>query len=530
MNIISKIFKLIHFSFAALVLAVVVSVIINSCQGDVISVRNISSSSNNIRIGISSENLILEPDIKSLTQKATKKNVEIVAKGSVSLTDMACKGELDAIAIADEMWPSIKCPDASWLDTSDSLYQTRIQFALPTKTAQKLGWDQKIVPRSEVLGAIKSGQLNLATTIPTYSNSGYNTLLWLTREAITANLSPEQITPQALEPLQPIYKNLAQKSESTAYLAEKLAQSWEPDTIAALYRFLYAPDGTALYHKGQELPLTEPVTLIEVTPAIPVTPTWFVTTKDETLKQKLIEQVFEPLKTSNPRTFEQLAKLNPPYSADITRETSPITPVHRQLLTNFHPSIRQKRWIMGIIDASGSMKGEGYNQLLAAFEQLLLTENAQANFLYSPDDRFDLVIYQGKTAYPISYEKTLGNKAIRDTLWQSLRSKVRPKGGTPVDQGLLTGFKAALDIPTDYKIEIFLFTDGRFADPITPELLDIYQQLQDKDAELTIVGAGNVDSPQLQTLAGKLDARAIISPDSSKTLDELFKAFREAQI
>ena len=170
MNIASKIFKFIHFSFAALVLAVVVSVVINSCQGDVTSVRNISSSSNQIRIGISSENLILEPDIKSLTQKATKKPVEIVAKGSVSLTEMACKGELDAIAIADEMWPSIKCPEASWIDTSDTLYQTRIQFALPTKTAQELGWDQKIVTRSEVLAEVKSGKIKLATTNPTYSN------------------------------------------------------------------------------------------------------------------------------------------------------------------------------------------------------------------------------------------------------------------------------------------------------------------------------------------------------------------------
>ncbi len=504
---------------------------INSCQGNVENLSSPSfSSSNRIHIGISSENLILEPDIKSLTQQATKKSVEITAKGSVSLTEMACKGELDAIAIADEMWPSIKCPEASWIDTSDSLYQTRIQFALPTKTAQQLGWDQKTVTRQEVLAALKSGQLNLATTIPTYSNSGYNTLLWLTREAVASNLAPEQITPGSLEPLQSIYQNLAQKSESTSYLAEKLAQKWQPNTLAALYRFLYAPDGTALYHKGQKLPLSEPVTLIEVTPAIPVTPTWFVTTKDEVLKQKLIEEKFKSLESKNPNTFKQLRQLNPPYDASVARETTPVAPVHRQLLANFHPSIRQKRWIVGIIDASGSMKGDGYNQLLAAFEQLLLPKNAQANFLYSPYDRFDLVIYQSNTAYSIPYDQKLNIGEIRYNLWQSLSTQVRPKGGTPVDRGLLTGFQTALDIPTDYKIEIFLFTDGRFNNPVTPELLNFYHQLQDRDAELTIVGAGNVDSPQLQELAGKLDARAIISQDSSKTLDELFKAFREAQI
>ena len=176
------------------------------------------------------------------------------------------------------------------------------------------------------------------------------------------------------------------------------------------------------------------------------------------------------------------------------------------------------------------MKGDGYYQLLAAFEQLLFPKNAQANFLISPYDRFNLVIYQSKTAYSIPYDQKLDNEGIRNNLWQSLSTQIRPKGGTPVDRGLLTGFQAALDIPTDYKSEIFLFTDGRFNDPVTPELLNLYQQLQDRDAELTIVGAGNVDSPQLKGLAGKLDARASISQDSSKTLDELFKAFREAQL
>ncbi|MEM8827884.1 MAG: VWA domain-containing protein [Cyanobacteria bacterium P01_G01_bin.19] len=504
---------------------------INSCQVKVEnSTPSPSLSGNSVRIGISSENLILEPSIKSLAQKATKKPIEIVAKGSVSLTELACKGELDAIAIADEMWPNIKCPDAPWTDTSDSLYQTRIQFALPTKMARELGWNNRTVTRQEILTALNSGRLNLATTIPTYSNSGYNTLLWLTRETINSNLAPEQITPQALEPLQPIYKNLAQKSESTSYLAEKLAQDWQPNTLAALYRFLYAPDGTAIYHKGEKLPLAEPVTLIEVTPAIPVTPTWFVATQDENLKQQLVEQVFEQLETKSAAAFERLRQLNPPLDSTIARENTPIVPVHQKLLDSFHPSVRQKRWIVGIIDASGSMKGDGYNQLLAAFEQLLIPENARTHFLYSPEDRFDLVVYQGKTAYSVTHDREMDKEAIRSNLWQSLRTKVRPKGGTPVDQGLLTGFQTALNIPPDYKTEIFLFTDGQFSDPITPELLSLYQKLQDQDAELTIVGAGGVDSNQLRALAGKLDARAIISADASKTLDELFKAFREAQI
>ncbi|GAB4546989.1 MAG: hypothetical protein Tsb0014_41600 [Pleurocapsa sp.] len=481
-------------------------------------------------MGISSENLIFEPAIKSLTKKATQKPVEIISKGSVILTELACQGKLDAIAIADEMWPNIKCPDASWIDTSDSLYQTRIQFALPSQTAQKLGWDKKIVTRQEILAALRSGQLKLATTIPTYSNSGYNTLLWLTREIIDPNLAAEQITSDALKPLQPIYQNLAQKSESTSYLAEKLAKNWQPNTLAALYRFLYAPDGKALYHEGKKLPLAEPVTLIEVTPAIPVTPTWFVSTQDEELKQQLIDRVFRQLDKENSATFKLLQQLNPPYAANVTRETTPIARVHRQLLANFHPSIRQKRWIIGIIDASGSMKGEGYNQLLAAFEQLLIPEKARSNFLYSPDDRFDLVIYQGKTAYSIPYNSDLDREEIRKQLYLTLSTKIKPEGGTPVDQGLLTGFQTALNIPPDYKKEIFLFTDGKFNNPVSPELLSLYQQVRDGDGELTIVGAGSVDNGQIQQLAELLDARPIISQDTSATLDELLKAFREAQI
>ncbi|MEL4896365.1 vWA domain-containing protein [Crocosphaera sp. Alani8] len=485
---------------------------------------------NSIRIGISSENLIFEQEITSLAEQATKRKVTIIPKGSVSLVNMACKGELDAIAIADEMWPNIKCPSANWVDTSGTLYQSRVQFALPKTTAQALGWDKKIVPRKEILEKLKSGKIRLATTIPTYSNSGYNTLLWLTREAITSTLTPEQITPQSLEPLQPIYKNLGKSSESTAYLAETLAQDWPEDTLAALYRFLYAPDGTELYYHGKTTTLSQPVSLIEVKPAIAVTPTWFVTTKDETLKSQLIEGVFNRLESKNPRKFEEIKRLHPPLANTITKEATPIAQVHRQLLDNFHPSIRQKRWIIGIIDASGSMRGEGYPQLLAAFSELLETQKAKDNFLYSPNDRFSLIIYQGNDAYQIPFNSQPAEEISREIIWETLQKDVQPKGGTPIDKGLIMGLETASKVPPDYKIEIFLFTDGKFADPITPELLNTYQSLQDKNVELTIVGAGEIDSQQLRKLSRTLDARPIISGNANQTLEELLKAFREAQI
>lgn len=174
---------------------------------------------NSVRLGISSENLILADSISNLIRQATGKNTTIISKGSVELTRLACQGELDAFAVADEMWASVLCPDALWINLSDLLYQTRIQFALPTETAEKLGWQNRVVSRKEVILALKSGKLRLATTLPTESNSGYNTLLWLIREEIGSDLTEQQITPQALKPLQPIYQNLAQKSESTSYLA-----------------------------------------------------------------------------------------------------------------------------------------------------------------------------------------------------------------------------------------------------------------------------------------------------------------------
>ncbi|MGK7941143.1 MAG: VWA domain-containing protein [Crocosphaera sp.] len=509
-------------------LTLFLTVTIYSCQNN----QNINNSNNNngVRIGISSENLIFEEEIKTLTEKATRKRVTIVPKGSVSLVRMACNGELDAIAIADEMWPNIKCPSANWVDTSGTLYQSRVQFALPKTTAQSLGWDKKIVTRQEIVNKLKSGELQLATTIPTYSNSGYNTLLWLTRETIASTLTPEQITPQSLVPLQPIYQNLAKSSESTAYLAEKLAQDWPENTIAALYRFLYAPDGTALYHHGETLTLSQPVTLIEVKPAIPVTPSWFVTTENETLKRQLIEGVFNQLEAENPRKFQQIKQLNPPLPNTVTKEASPIAEVHRQLLENFHPSIRQKRWIIGIIDGSGSMRGQGYQQLLAAFSELLEPQKAKANFLYSPDDRFSLIIYQGHDAYQIPLNSQPGEEISREVLWETLNRDVKPSGTTPVNKGLMMGLETALKISPDYKIEIFLFTDGKFSNPVTPQLLDIYQLLQEKNVELTIVGAGGINARQLQRLSAKLDARPIISENASETLDKLLKAFREAQI
>lgn len=509
-----------------------IALVIHACDNSNITNAPNNQNNNNqaIQIGISSENLIFEEKIVSLTKKATGKQVEVQAKGSVKLTELACSGHLSAIMIADEMWPNIKCPDASWINTSDSVYATRIQFALPVTKAQELGWLNRVVNRQEVLEALQSGKIRLATTTPTHSNSGYNTLLWLVRGEISPNLTPEQITPESLVPLQPIYQNLAVSSESTSYLAEKLAQEWPDDTLAALYRFLYTPDGRAVYHHGKKLQLTQKVALIDVSPAIAVTPTWFVTTSNEQLKQQLIEQVFGKLSTASQNLIKQIKQLNPPLAEGITQEFTPVAQIHRNLLNSFHPNIRQKRWIVGIVDASGSMAGTGYRELQAAFLELLNVERAKNNYLYSPSDRFSLIIYQGNNAYQIPRETNAGAEIDRETILKSLQKDVKPKGGTPVDQGLKMGFQTALTIPSDYKTEIFLFTDGQFSDPVDSNLLDIFQQLEAKNAEFTIVGAGDVDRKALINLAETLNARPIISEDANETLEELLKAFREAQI
>ncbi|VEP17900.1 conserved hypothetical protein [Hyella patelloides LEGE 07179] len=483
-----------------------------------------------ITIGISSENLILEDSISQLTKLATGGTPEIMTKGSVSLTKLACEGQLDAIAIADEMWASILCPDANWVNNSDTLYRTRIQLAVPTKKAQELGWNDRTVSRKEVLEALKSGKLKLATTLPTHSNSGYNFLLWLTREELGGNIDPQQITPQTLKPLQPIYQNLAQSSESTSFLAEKLTQNWEDNTIAALYRFLYSPDGKSLSIHGDRVSLPQSVTLVDVNPAVTVTPSWFVTSSDPEIREQLQVEVFEALEESDRSTFEQIAQLNPPLSQEIKRETTPGVAVHRKLLESFHPSIRQKRWIVGIIDGSGSMEGEGFNQLLSAFRELLETEKAKSNFLYSPEDKFSLIVYQGEGAYSLPRNVEASTNLDREKLWQSLNQEVRVGGGTPVKAGLYRGFESALKVPIDYQIEIFLFTDGRFGNPLDRELLSLHQELENKNAQITIVGAGNVNAKQLQKLARELNARPIISSSASQTKEELLKAFREGQI
>ncbi len=515
-----------------IIIGFAIALVIHACGNS--NITNVPNNQNNnnqaIQIGISSENLIFEDKIVSLAQKATGKPVTVQAKGSVKLTDLACSGQLSAIMIADEMWPNIKCPDASWVNTSDSVYATRIQFALPETKAQELGWLNRVVSREEVLDALKAGKIHLATTTPTHSNSGYNTLLWLVRGEISPNLTPEQITPESLAPLQPIYQNLAVSSESTSYLAEKLAQEWPDDTIAALYRFLYTPDGRAVYHHGNKLQLPQKVALIDVSPAISVTPTWFVTTNNEELKQQLIERVFGKLETSSQNLLKEIKQLNPPLPEGITQEFTPVAEIHRNLLNSFHPNIRQKRWIVGIVDASASMTGTGYQELQAAFQELLNVERAKNNYLYSPNDRFSLIIYQGGNAYQIPRGTSAGDEIDRETILQSLQKDVRPQGGTPVAQGLKIGFQAALTIPSDYKTEIFLFTDGQFSDPVDSDLLNIYQKLEANNAEFTIVGAGNVDREALIKLAEALNARPIISEDANETLEELLKAFREAQI
>mgnify|MGYP002410556319 CR=1 FL=1 len=486
-----------------------------------------------LRIVSGSENEELEPIIEEYAQK-NRVQIQVDYLGSLEIMNLLSQETIDY----DAVWPAssiwINMGDVSHrLKHTQSISTTPVVFGIRESKAKELGLMRDDVMIEDIAQLIEAGQLSFAMTSATQSNSGASAYLaFLT--ALSG--SGEVLTTEALEQpaLQAQISNLLsgvnRSSGSSNWLVDLFLKSHYDAMVN--YEALIISANKQFVAQGDE-----PLALIYVKDAISIadSPLAFIDKGDSSDKEKIflsfqayllskdtqnkIEQTgrrdaYGNIDPANEKVFAE-------WGIDTKMVLSPITlpkaETIRLALNLYQTTFKKPALTLYCLDFSGSMSGEGNDQMMKGLEQLLIAENAREHFLqgttndvsyFIPFDSDVLSIYQAN-----------GNDAELEQAYERLRAE-SPGGGTDVYAAILEALKRLDGYElANYTPAIVLLTDGRSMQDNEDEVVRQYQAMN-LDVPIFSIMYGDADPAQLEALADLTNARVF---DGRKDLTDAFK-------
>ncbi|MCI7805253.1 MAG: VWA domain-containing protein [Oscillospiraceae bacterium] len=207
---------------------------------------------------------------------------------------------------------------------------------------------------------------------------------------------------------------------------------------------------------------------------------------------------------------ENMDIFNADWGIDTQRILSPITmpseEVLKKALNLYQTEFRKPSLNVYCLDFSGSMTGEGNEQLEKAMAQILIQENAERNMLQADKDEVNIIItFSGDVRNVYTAESA--DAASLERLYEQVSSE-EPEGGTDMYAALKKGMEILSEYENlnDYTPAIILMSDGESVTASQPEFTQCYQELG-LDIPIFSIMFGDADSSQLDALASLTNAR-----------------------
>ena len=472
-----------------------------------------------LRILSGSENQELEVILDEFARNE-RVNIEMDYQGSLDIM-RALQG---ATVDYDAVWPA----SSLWLTAGDTQYRvkhaqsisiTPVIFGLRQSLAEELGFVGREVSVSDLLSAIRSGDLKFCMTSATQSNSGCSAYIGFLY-ALLGN--PDVITAEDL-------RNPALGEEITALLAGVDRSSGSSDWLKDLF-LMGGYDAMVNYEcliisANQELAARGEETLYAVYPydgmSLADSPLGYVDNGDSEkeaaflkLQEYLLsDEVQNQIQRTGRRTgYEGVSPENEDvFRADWgiqpQRVLSPIrmpsTDVLMECLNLYQTQFRKPSLTVYCLDYSGSMEGEGRSQMVEAMSQILIQENARANLLQASEHEVNLIIpFEGA---PRDVYTAAGNGAELESLYDTVASE-EAYGGTDIYAAAEEALRQLEDYDlSQYTPAIILMTDG-VSDGSFSEFQRTYEE-SGLDVPIFSIMFGDADPTQLEDLAELSNAR-----------------------
>ncbi len=491
-----------------------------------------------IRIVSGSENEALKPLLDQFT-KETRIPVEIQFKGSV---DIMLLLQLKEIPF-DAVWPA----NSLWIDLSGnkrvkhaaSITRSPVVIGIKKSKADALqmtGKPLKIRTLAELAGA---GKLNFIMSNPTQSNSGAMGYLGFLQgilgkeEVMTIE---DLMQPKVQQQAKVLLKAIARTSGSSGWLKDLMVKEYDQFDAMVNYEATVIEANQELERLGKE-PMI--VFYPEDGQAIADSPLAWIDQGAAPEKEQAFLRLQQYL--LSPAVQQQLAKLgrrtgligsggeNPgvfraDWGLDVQKILQPIpTPSSetiRKALSLYQTALKKPSLTAFVLDFSGSMYGDGEEQLKEAMA-LLLSEKAGDYFLESGGQDVTIVVpFEGHPRRVLTH---FGNDPKKmAALLEKIRAE-KAQGSTNIYEAVKAALEAIGKVPhaDNYQGSVILMTDGK-SEGSLDIIMGKWNAAGNKIPVFSIM-FGEADPSQLKKIAHSTGARVFDGKG------DLIHAFRNAK-
>ena len=492
---------------------------------------NLASSDRTFNIISSSENEDLEEIIQRYA-KSKGYDVNVEYAGTLDIMQKLNAGEkYDAVWVSNSIWLYMADDNVK---ISDSKYTSinPVIFGIKKSKAEELGFTNKDVYTRDIVDAIATGKLKFSMSNPTSTNSGASAYLGMLStlagnpEVLTeANLQDETLK----QNLTTLYSGMERSSGSEDFL-EELFLNGNYEAVVT-YESSIININKQLIAQGKEpLYAIYPVDGVSISDS----PFAYIDNKNEEKKEIfkdiqgyiLSDEGQKLLQTKGRRTWyggvnTNVDKniFNPDWGIDTTKYISPVkypnTKVIKLALNVYQNELRKPVHVVFCLDYSGSMYGDGYNQLLSAMKYVL-TDKAGEDFIqFSEKDKIDVIPFGSKILAKWNTENGIQTEQLLKNI-----ENLKPTGTTAL-------YPASVEILKNedrdkYNVSIILMTDGQANVGTFSDLQNKYRNIG-KTIPIYSITFGSASERELQKIAELTNAKVF----DGKT--DLVKAFKEVR-
>ncbi len=476
-----------------------------------------------LRIVSGSENQELE-EILADCARETGVNIEIDYLGSVDIMRTLQEGAEDY----DVVWPA----SSIWISLGDtnhlvkhaqSVSTTPVVFGIRRSLAEELGFVGREVSVQDILAAIREGKMSFCMTSATQSNSGASAYIGFLyallgkQEAMTEeDLQDETLRSGITE----LLSGIDRSSGSSDWLKEMFLNG-NFDAMVN-YECLIISANQELEEAGRE-------TLYTVYPydglSLADSPFAYVDHGDRDKEDAFLAVqeylLSDEAQAAIQRTGRRSASLSvdeenrdvfrEDWGIDIDRVISPIpmpaADVLLDALNLYQTEFRKPSITVYCLDFSGSMSGEGNDQMVEAMAQILIQENAERNLLQAGENEINIVIPFDDGVLDVWTAADASPESLED-LYDAICGE-ECIGGTDIYRAAMAGIEkisGEYDL-SQYTPAVILLTDGMSNGDMDFE--DFRNFYLESGAEVPVFSImfGDAEEDQLDELAELTNAR-----------------------
>ncbi len=477
------------------------------------------------------ENKVLEDTIKNFMKK-NDIDVNIIYADNLEIVDKLNSGEkYDAIWASNSIW----LDSLSGVSTSDSKSTsiTPITFGIKKSKAEKLGLIGKNVTMKDILELIKNKQLTFSMANPITTNSGASSYLNIL-STLAGNpdvLKSSDLKNEKLkEDLKTFFSGLVRTSGDEDFLETSFING---DYDAAFtYESSIININKELERQGKEiLYAIYPVDGVSVCDS----PLLYINNHNDKKKEAFIKlqdyilsgEGQEILLNMGRRTWYGGTTDNAPkdifkkeWGIDTTKYISPIKypsmDVIKEALLLYQTKLKKPVHVVFCLDYSGSMYGEGIEDLKEAMEYIF-SEKAASNMIqFTELDKIDVIAFGSSVNSPWS---AMGNdtKTLLDKI-----NKYDLDGATSLFPAAESAIRLLKDESMEYNTSVILMTDGEGNIGTFRNLEKTYKSIG-KEIPIYAITFGDASLEQLNQMANLSNGKVF---DGRKSLVEAFKTVR----